>query len=63
MANATRHRGRPGRAHPRAAADAFLSRHTVSIREIENLNGLNLLPTLDAEALKRAVASELWPRY
>jgi hypothetical protein len=36
--------------------------HTVSIRELENLTGLDLLPKLDAEALKRAVASELWPR-
>jgi hypothetical protein len=26
------------------------------------LTRLNLLPTLDAEALKQAVASELWPR-
>jgi hypothetical protein len=33
-------------------ADAFLARHTV----------LNLLRNLDAEALKRAVTSELWPR-
>jgi DNA/RNA endonuclease G (NUC1) len=45
-----------------AAADAFLAGHAVSIRELERLTGLDLLPTLDAEALKRAVASELWPR-
>jgi len=43
-------------------ADAFLAGHTVSIREVEQLTGLDLLPKLDAEALKRAVASELWPR-
>ncbi len=36
--------------------------HTVSIRELENLTGLDLLPKLDAEALKRAVASGLWAR-
>jgi endonuclease G len=43
-------------------ADAFLAGHTVSIREVEQLTGLDLLPKLDAEALKRAVASQLWPR-
>lgn len=43
-------------------ADAFLAGHTMSIREVEGLTGLDLLPKLDAEALKRAVASELWPR-
>ena len=43
-------------------ADAFLAGHTVSIREVERLTGLNLLPKLDAEALRRTVASELWPR-
>jgi hypothetical protein len=30
--------------------------------EVERLIGLDLLPTLDHEALKGAVASELWPR-
>ncbi len=44
------------------AADAFLAGHTLSIREVESLTGLDLLPQLDTEALKRAVASELWPR-
>jgi DNA/RNA endonuclease G (NUC1) len=44
------------------AADAFLTGHTVSVREVEHLTGLDLLPRLDAESLKRAVASELWPR-
>jgi len=42
--------------------DAFLAGHTVSIREVEMLTGLSLFPGLDAEGLKRAVASELWPR-
>lgn len=45
-----------------AAAEAYLAAHTVSIREVEHLTGLDLLPKLDAESLKRAVASELWPR-
>lgn len=43
-------------------ADTYLAAHTVSIREIGNLTGLDLLPNLDADALKRAVALELWPR-
>lgn len=48
---------------PRAsAADAYLAAHTVSIRELETLTGTDLLPKLDVESLKRAVASELWPR-
>ncbi len=45
-----------------ASADAFLVGHTVSIRELEGLTGVNLLPKLNGEALKRAAASELWPR-
>ena len=45
-----------------SAADAYLAAHTISIRELETLTGLDLLPKLDAEALKQAVASELWPR-
>ena len=45
-----------------AEADTFLAAHTVSIREVETLTGVDLLPNLTAEALKRAVASELWPR-
>lgn len=39
-----------------------LAAHTVSIREIERLTGLDLLPRLDRAALKEAVASALWPR-
>jgi len=34
----------------------------MSIREVEHLTGPDLLPTLDAEAFKKAVASELGPR-
>jgi DNA/RNA endonuclease G (NUC1) len=45
-----------------ADADMFLSAHTASIREVENLTGLDLLPNLTAEGLNRAVVSELWPR-
>jgi hypothetical protein len=44
------------------AADAYLAAHTASLKEIEHLTGLGLLPKLDAESLKKAVASELWPR-
>ena len=44
------------------AADAYLTAHTVSLKEIEHLTGIDLLPKLDAENLKKAVASELWPR-
>jgi DNA/RNA endonuclease G (NUC1) len=44
------------------AADAYLAVHTVSLKEIEHLTGLDLLPKLDAESLKKAVAGELWPR-
>jgi endonuclease G len=44
------------------ASDRLLEAHLVSIREIERLTGLNLLPRLDRAALKEAVASELWPR-
>jgi hypothetical protein len=36
--------------------------HTVSLMEIEHLTGMDLLPKLDAERLKKAVASGLWPR-
>ena len=46
----------------RKAVDAYLVGHLVSISEIENLTGVDLLPNLDGEALKRVVASELWPR-
>jgi hypothetical protein len=45
-----------------AEADAYLAGHTTSIREVENLTGLDLLPNLNADDLKKAVASELWPR-
>ena len=41
---------------------AALTGHIGSISEVENLTGVDLLPKLDGEALKRAVASELWPR-
>jgi endonuclease G len=44
------------------AADAYLAAHTVSVKEIEHLTGIDLLPKLDAENLKKAVASALWPR-
>ncbi len=43
-------------------ADAYLKGHLVSIQEIEQQTGLTLLLTLDAAALKQAVASALWPR-
>ena len=43
-------------------ADAYLKGHLVSIKELERQTGLALLPKLDAESLKTAVASELWPR-
>ena len=53
-----------GRGSPKAgtAAEAGLAFHTASIREIEHLTGLDLLPKLDAEPLKRSVARELWLR-
>ena len=44
------------------ASDRLLEAHLVSIREIERLTGLDLLPRLDRVALKEAVASESWPR-
>jgi DNA/RNA endonuclease G (NUC1) len=44
------------------APDAYLAAHTVSLKEIEHLTGLDVLPKLDAESLKKAVASALWPR-
>jgi hypothetical protein len=44
------------------ASDRLLEAHLASIREIERLTGLDLLPRLDRAALKEAVASELWPR-
>jgi endonuclease G len=44
------------------AADAYLAAHTVSLMEIEHLTGMDLLPNLNAESLKKAVASKLWPR-
>jgi len=45
-----------------AEADTFLAAHTTSIREVETLTGVNLLPNVTDEGLKSAVASELWPR-
>jgi endonuclease G len=44
------------------ASDRLLEAHLVSIREIERLTGLDLLPRLDQAALKEAVAAALWPR-
>lgn len=44
------------------ASDRLQETHLVSIREIEQLTGLDLLPHLDRAALKEAVASELWSR-
>jgi len=55
-------RGVQGQPLSAQAADAYLRGHTVSLREIEYLTGVDLLPKLDAESLKKAVASELWPR-
>lgn len=43
-------------------ADAYIATHTLSSREPETLIGIDLLPRLDAEALKQAVASEVWVR-
>lgn len=45
-----------------SAADAYLAAHFVSLRELETPTGIDLLLKVDAEALKRAMASELWPR-
>jgi hypothetical protein len=54
--------GVAGRRVNAQAADAYLKRHLVSVERIEHLTGLQLLPNLDREDLKKAVASELWPR-
>ncbi len=43
-------------------ADPYPVGHTVSIREPGDPTGRDLLPKLDADSLKKAVASELWPR-
>jgi len=43
-------------------SDRILEAHLVSIRGIERLTGLDLLPQLDRVTLKEAVAPELWPR-
>ena len=45
-----------------AQADAHLKRRLVSVTRIEHLAGLVLLPGLTREELKKAVASELWPK-
>ena len=45
-----------------AQADAYLKRRLVSVTRIEHLTGLVVLPGLTREELKKAVASELWPR-
>ncbi len=44
------------------AAEEFLAAHTVSVQELENPTGLDLLPKLDAEALTKAVACQLQTR-
>jgi DNA/RNA endonuclease G (NUC1) len=54
--------GVPGARINAEAADAFLVGHIMTIGEVEQLTGLDLLPKLDAESLKKAVASVLWPR-
>jgi len=43
------------------AIETYLAAHTEIIREVEHVTGLDLLSKLDAEALKKAVVSELWP--
>ena len=45
-----------------AEADAYLKRRLVSVDRIEHLTGFPLLPGLTREELKKAVASDLWPR-
>jgi len=52
--------GRPFRRSVPAPPESYLAAHTVSIREVEHSTGLDLVPTLVAEALKKAVVSELW---
>lgn len=42
--------------------DANLAGPTADIGDVEPPNTVDLLPSLEAEALTRAVASELWPR-
>ena len=54
--------GSQGKPKVGTAAEAYLAFHTASIRDIEHLTGLDLLPKLDAESLKRSVARELWLR-
>lgn len=56
---------RPGPKVSAEEADAFLAQHLVSIEAVEQATGLDFLPALlgaTKEALRRAVASELWPR-
>jgi hypothetical protein len=54
-----RHSGRARAKDPQAEADCYLKDHLVSIHAIEQQIGVDLLPQLDADALKQAVASEL----
>ena len=54
--------GVAGRRVDAQAADAYLTRRLVSVDRIEHLTGLQLLPNLDREDPKKAVASALWPR-
>jgi hypothetical protein len=50
---------------PLKSAETVLHEHLVSIKEVQELTGLDLLPFMETglrERLERAVASELWPR-
>lgn len=51
-----------GRRISAETAEAFLAGHRVSPREIEQVIRQGVLFRLDADGLKRAVASELWLR-
>ena len=55
-------RGVAGRRVTSEQADAYLGRQAVSLERLEHLTGLTLLPKLKGDGLRRAVASELWPR-
>ncbi len=55
-------RGVPGRRITAEEADVYLVRRLVSVEHIEHLTGLTLLPRLEGDDLRKAVASELWPK-
>ena len=55
-------RGRGSRKSTESTTSPITSPITVSVSEVQYLTGLDLLPKLDTEVLRRAVASELWPR-